>query len=508
MSNYNRFSLGQTVTVFDQFCGAGGSSSGAQLLGMRVDYAVNHSEIAIATHSKNFPKTGHDLVDISKVNPRRYRRTNVLITSPECDQHTSASGVKRLGQPDLFGDTEINEKADRSRATAWDVVRFAEVHKYEAIVVENVHQFHDWILFSTWLDALQKLDYEYEIVYMNAMFAHMDPSTVSRRGDFVPQSRDRMFVVLWKKGMRAPDLNFYPKAFCTHCGADVDAVQSWKRENRRWGKWGAKGQYVYRCPTCTGIVTPYYYAAANILDWEIPIQRIGDRPIALKPKTMDRIQAGIDRYWSGKGSLGPTGLIVATDHDKRQAESVLEHLPTQTTHQSLGLVMPTMVTMRATDGQDKNARGYYRVQPVTDVMPTQVAAATQTWMLGLPFLALFRNHQDASSIDEPLHTVTAGGVHHGLIVTYNGNSVSKGIGESLPAVTTIDRHSLVITSERPEIDECLFRMLTPAECALAQSFSEDYIILGTKRQQVEQIGNANPPRLMSAILDRVAPILQ
>ena len=508
MSNYKRFSLGQTTTVMDQFCGAGGSSAGAERLGMSISYAVNHSQIAIATHSANFPRTSHDCADISKTNPRRYKGTSLLITSPECDKHTSASGIKRAGQPDLFGDTEINEDADRSRATAWDVVRFAEVHNYAAIVVENVHQFHDWILFPIWLDALKKLDYEYKIVYMNAMFSHMDPSTVTRRGDFVPQSRDRMFVVLWKKGMRAPDLAFHPKAFCEHCGADVEAVQSWKKHDRQWGKWGGKGQYFYRCPTCTGIVTPYYYAAANIIDWEIPIQRIGDRAKPLLLKTMERIQAGIDRYWSNQGTLGPAGLIVPTDHDKRMAQSVHEHLPTQTTHQSLGLVMPTLVTMRATDGKSKKARGYYRVQPFTDAMPTQVAAATQTWMLGLPFLALFRNHADASSVDDPLHTITAGGIHHGLIVTYNGNSVAKGIAESLPTVTTVDRHSLIITSERPEIDDCLFRMLSPSEAALAQSFPEDYIILGNKREQIEQIGNANPPRLMSAILERVAPILE
>jgi site-specific DNA-cytosine methylase len=34
------------------------------------------------------------------------------------------------------------------------------------------------------------------------------------------------------------------------------------------------------------------------------------------------------------------------------------------------------------------------------------------------------------------------------------------------------------------------------------------VILGTNRDQVRQIGNANPPVLMDAILERVAPIVQ
>lgn len=36
-------------------------------------------------------------------------------------------------------------------------------------------------------------------------------------------------------------------------------------------------------------------------------------------------------------------------------------------------------------------------------------------------------------------------------------------------------------------------MLTAGECKLAQSFPADYVILGNQRDQVRQIGNANPP---------------
>jgi hypothetical protein len=47
------------VTVTDQFCGAGGSSSGAQAAGCEVRIALNHWQLAVETHNTNFPNTDH-----------------------------------------------------------------------------------------------------------------------------------------------------------------------------------------------------------------------------------------------------------------------------------------------------------------------------------------------------------------------------------------------------------------------------------------------------------------
>ena len=119
-----------------------------------------------------------------------------------------------------------------------------------------------------------------------------------------------------------------------------------------------------------------------------------------------------------------------------------------------------------------------------------------------------RNNQTAIGIDAPLGTVTAGGIHHALVMSYYSNNVPQGVDHALPTVTTVDRHSLAISPEPPALDDCLFRMLTAGERKLAQSFPRDYVILGNQRDQVRQIGNANPPVLMDALLERVAPIVQ
>jgi DNA (cytosine-5)-methyltransferase 1 len=139
-----------------------------------------------------------------------------------------------------------------------DVPQFAEYHQYECIIVENVVEAKEWILFDEWLLMMQKLGYAWEMVYFNSMVAHL-----------TPQSRDRMYVVFWKKGNTAPDLRFTPTAWCEQCGKDVASVQSWKNPLKKWGRYGK--QYVYRCPQCAREIVPYYYAAANAIHWHFPI---------------------------------------------------------------------------------------------------------------------------------------------------------------------------------------------------------------------------------------------
>lgn len=53
------------ITCTDLFCGAGGSSQGAEDAGISLVMAVNHWDRAIETHSSNFQAAGHDCRNIS-----------------------------------------------------------------------------------------------------------------------------------------------------------------------------------------------------------------------------------------------------------------------------------------------------------------------------------------------------------------------------------------------------------------------------------------------------------
>jgi len=133
------------ITVTDQFCGAGGSSQGVRMLanqlggGLEVKLALNHWKLAIETHNTNFPDTMHDCTDVSAADPKRYFSTDILITSPECTNHSLAKGQRQVRkQIELFESGKIDPAAERSRATMWDVPRFAEYHRYRIIITENV----------------------------------------------------------------------------------------------------------------------------------------------------------------------------------------------------------------------------------------------------------------------------------------------------------------------------------------------------------------------------------
>ncbi len=320
------------ISVTDMFCGAGGSTTGAVRAGAQVTLALNHWPVAIETHNTNYPNTTHVLTDISRADPWRYPRTTILMASPECTNHTLAKGRKRRGsgQSPLpgFGERGYDPAEERSRCTMWDPLRWAECHHYELVLLENVVDARLWVMWDAWLHAWQALGYDWEIVYLNSMFAHP-----------TPQSRDRLYFVAWKRGNRKPDLRIEPRAFCPKCGRDVASRQSWKNPTRKYGKY--RQQYVYRCPSCASEVTPYYYAAANAIDWSIPTPRIGERKRPLREKTMQRIASGLSKFARQAGNhhslvVPPAWLLTYYKHGK--LAPVTEAAPMVTTLERHALV--------------------------------------------------------------------------------------------------------------------------------------------------------------------------
>ena len=145
-----------TATVTDLFCGAGGSSLGAAAAGMELQLAMNHWQTAVDVHQAHFPTAAHDCADISQADPRRYQRTDILLASPECTNHSQARGVSRRAQQPSLWDAP-DPTAERSRATMWDVPRFAEQMRYDAIIVENVVEATSWVLWGAWRMAMDAL---------------------------------------------------------------------------------------------------------------------------------------------------------------------------------------------------------------------------------------------------------------------------------------------------------------------------------------------------------------
>ncbi|WP_102158688.1 DNA cytosine methyltransferase [Zhihengliuella halotolerans] len=432
------------------------------------------------------------------------------IVVANCTNHSVAKGRRRVtGQRPLFGGTDEDAAAIKSRATMWDVPRFAEIHNYRLIITENVVDAARWVMFDAWLHAMESLGYEHHIVYINSMHAQL-------AGLPAPQSRDRMYVMFWKRGQRRPDFDrLRPMAYCPTCDETVRAMQVFKKAER-WGRYRA--QYVYRCPntSCRNqVVEPGWLPAASAIDWSLPAQRIGDRAKPLAEKTMARIQAGLDKYgrqamqvaaagntydaasgkpgsyyrvWPAAEALrtqtgtAEHGLLVPVEgRVGKDARSSMEAMRTQTTRNETGVLIPPLLV------RHNNVRGDggYLSTSVDEVMRTLTTAGHQSLLM--PYYGSSKPQQ----VTDPIGTLTT--VDRYAMITLRGQNAPKSPRDALDTFAANGQHHGIASVDVPRVEDCLFRMLSPGEIAAGMAFPGDYIMTGTKREKVKQAGNAVCP---------------
>lgn len=548
-----------SATVTDLFCGAGGSSIGAEVAGATLRLGLNHWQRAIETHATNFQHADHDCEDISSLTTsqiRRYPDSDILLASPECTNHSLAKGARRRKPQaaSLFEDGPAgDDEQDRSRATMWDVVRFAEQKElkgkpYKLIIVENVVDAFNWgpdddgALFDAWLTAMTGLGYEYETVWLNSMFAGS-----------VPQSRDRMYVVFWRKGIKAPNLRFDPLSWCPACEELVHGVQGFKRQRRgrNWGRYGP--QYLYHCPQCAGTVLPGAHPATTAIDWEIPAQLIGERSRPLADATRERIRRGLERL-----AREPFAIRLLQSGNPKP---LTLPLVTLTQRHDMAMVIPVAGnTFERTPG---NRARRAETQPLDTVHGTLDRAMvlsnrannvprkaesepTHPVLTGEHLGVVMRNNGGGGEMStpshEPIRTLTAG-CHQSLVVPYDSTGQAKPAGERpTPTLTQRDRIALVVpfvrngrardveldvvptmTAEGPpgvaeaftdeDIDGCRFRMFELSEIARAMAMhvhvdgESEYIVTGNKRERMAQYGNAVTPPAMRSLVERCLEVL-
>lgn len=162
-----------SLRTLEIFCGAGGSSRGAAMAGAEPVAAIDMWAVATETYKLNFPDAITYTMNASSLAPDRVQNDvgsiDLLLASPECTSHSVAKG-SRPG-------------CEKSRGTAFEVIRFAKVLKPRWIVVENVQQMRSWKRFDRWYAKLRALGYKTRIGTLNSQ----DHGT--------PQSRKRLFVV-------------------------------------------------------------------------------------------------------------------------------------------------------------------------------------------------------------------------------------------------------------------------------------------------------------------------
>ena len=153
--------------------------------------------------------------------------SDVLWASVICTEVSPAGGRARAE-----GSTGLDEQGSptgpkrfhRTRATALDVVRAVEYHRYRAVVVENVIDFVTrWGLFDWWVDGIVRLGYRFDLVVVPA--AHIG----DENNPAAAQLRERIYGVFTRSDVPAPDLAPRPASWCPTCRTTVRGQQRWRR---------------------------------------------------------------------------------------------------------------------------------------------------------------------------------------------------------------------------------------------------------------------------------------
>jgi DNA (cytosine-5)-methyltransferase 1 len=541
-----------SLTYTDIFCGAGGSSIGLTEAGLELKLAANHWDRAIETHSANFRDAEHLCADVSNYDMRRLPHTDILWASPICTEISPAGGRARRapGQLDLLEESGHVPKAglERTRATFHDVIRATEVHRYKAVIVENVTEAADWELFDWWLQGMLLLGYEVQFVSVSS--AHVGDED----NGHAPQWRDRLYMVFTRKGIPLPDVSPRPLAWCFKCEAAVQSFQAWKKPGaRKIGKYGR--QYVYACPNTAcahAQAEPFVLPAAAAIDWSDLGTPIGDRKRKLAPNTLKRIRAGLEMF------AQPVTVAVGGNTWERPGSGYVRAWPvdhplnarTATSGEALATA-PFLTLLRS--GRPRNTdpdaeplaaimaggSNHGLVLPVGganhDQPPTRTSEPMRARMVRdtdalvtPPFLTMLRGPENAPrGIDDALATVTTGRNHaltvppflmknyggycspeqnvsrvrdpvsavtvrdgHALVVPYRGRrSRATTTGEPLHTMATRDSAALV-QPEDADVMECRLRMLKPREHLRAQRFPDTYVVTGNQGEQTMQAGNA------------------
>lgn len=161
------------IRAFDMFCGAGGSSAGAQAAGAEIIAGVDMCAIATKTFSDNFPDAQVISDRLENLDPGSLRsrigNIDLLLASPECTNHTCAKGSAL--------------RSEESRATAMLVIDYARTLRPRWLILENVTHMRPWSRYGELKCKLTDLGY------------HLHEHVLDSADFGVAQRRRRLFLV-------------------------------------------------------------------------------------------------------------------------------------------------------------------------------------------------------------------------------------------------------------------------------------------------------------------------
>ena len=437
----------------DNFAGGGGASSGMEAgLGRKVDIAINHNEKAIAMHRVNHPETVHYCESVWHVDPIK------------------ATGNQPVGLVWFSPDCKYFSRAKggqpiskKIRGLAWVALRWALKCKPRVMMLENVEEFMQWgpLIEKAKGSFYPCPDRKGEIFegFIKALSTGLPANSAAFKdmhAEIFKYNYDiKEKLAMYKQIKRG--LGYQVDSNLLR-GCDYGAPTTRKRffmVARRDGIPIAWPKKTHGHANSLGVkrkkLKPYL-KASDCIDWGIEATSIFTRKKPLVEKSRERVRLGIEKF--------------VINNPK-----------------------PFVIERSAGNNGEK-------------LLTSAFIAKNYTGVIG-------------SSIEEPIHTITA--VDHNSLVTvtlkpYDESAGRTETGFSMSSVAGKPYFDLVMVDGTAyEIIDVGFRMLQPRELFTAQGFASDYIIdegidengetiTLNKSEKTRMVGNSVCPSVAEALV--------
>ncbi len=539
--------------IADNFAGGGGVSIAFQrALGRSPDHAINHDDEALAMHAANHPTTTHHCESVWKIDPRQlfaHEPCWVAWFSPDCKDHSSAKGGKPVDK--------------KIRSLAWVAVRWAEAVAPEVIFLENVPEFRDWgpcveidgemrrdpkrkgQTFRAFVRKLESLGY---CVEWRILKAADYGSPTSRKRLFLVARRDGQPIV-WPQPTHGPALlGLKPHRAASECidfSLPTPSIFLTRRQTQAYTR--ASGQQIKRPLVENTLARIAYGVKSFVIDAFEPFV------VCLRGTEESHLRTSAGSIHDPVRTISADGwhhsLVVpylvpsghgAKGETDRRAYSVGDPVPTITaeSRSSFAVITPHLIRYNGT------SVGQSLEEPLSTVDTRDRFALVAPLLIQSGYGERPGQTPRALDLREPLGTVVAGGVKHGLAAFFieNGNSMrtTGGLNIGHPAnqpmstVTAQRQKGIVAVSldgtrvekvrrflarygvsnkvtiggEERTIGDIGYRLLVARELFRAQGVGDDYIIdpIGpdgarlNATAQIRMCGNMVPPHPAEALI--------
>ncbi|WP_051326792.1 DNA cytosine methyltransferase [Aliagarivorans taiwanensis] len=500
----------------DYFAGWGGVSQGYfDATGRHVDIAINHNEDAISVHRANHPSTHHIQSSVWDVDIPRLvagRPVMGLWGSPDCTHHSRARG----GVP----------RKKNIRGLSWVLLKFGLHARPKVFGMENVVEISSWgplvdgqvcqarkgetfdgfvrawttgidPQHGAWQEMVRALDIEFDVKAKLALYKGLGYELEYRA---LPMDR---------YGIHTSRLRFFLIARC-----DGEPIR-WPVETHADNALGMRPRR----------------GVGECIDWTIPCRSILGRNKPLVEKTLQRIVRGIDRFVIADANP----YLVPQAHLHQITPFVSDYQAVAGRYDASSILVGSMVKHY---GGNYNGAGTSLREPLSTVTCVDHNALLTTHIIK------FKGSNTGHRMDEPLQTLTAGGLHYGEVqgslrklpgvwpqgkfdhgergvpareltdderysAWWTARLIEEhrtGKAQKAPSIIPEPRVSMLVVDGWALV-EIGMRMLTPRELARAHDFPDSYILergaCGKKLSiaaQVRGIGNSVPPKMAELLI--------